>query len=1189
MVDWLHPFGGIGQVFVVGMAVDLSASVRQQLDQAAATFTRAWRAGQQPQLLDYLARYSSLDRSALVQTLLQAEIDLRREAGQTPRTQEYVELLPEHAETVRMLFGLADTAAMPEPSLADTLPEAKAAPEQTTTRLGDYELLERIGRGGMGVVYRARQTSLGRMVALKTIRTGAVADDDEEVLRFRAEAEAAAALNHPGIVPVYQFGQADGQWFLSMELVQGGTLNDLLRDGPLEPQRAAALLETIAAAVAAAHAQGVVHRDLKPGNVLLGENGSPRVTDFGLAKRTAADSGMTATGQILGTPSYMPPEQARGDMKAVGPASDVYSLGAMLYCLVTGRPPFQAANMLETLQQVQEREPVSPRDLNPSVPRDLQTICLKCLEKDPAKRYGSAQAMAEELQRFQSGAPILARPISRAARMWRWCLWHPLVASLLASITLLLVVTIVVAGQAYWLTRQAWQAEVAAREETDALLYESLLDVASSALAAGDLGRANEALARAPVDLRGWEWSFLRRRCQPPGQFLLDHENQEVFTGAFDDTGRWLATVAYPWPPNTGAFNDGQLRLWDTSTGELRSQVGRIQFNASLVVSPDGRWVVVDDRDGDELIPTAVRVFSVPDLELVKELPARICHRPWESTLAFDSQGSRLFVVDPNASSTDFVKGFIARPARVQIFDTATWEKQGEIVFGEEDRFIVDRGVICRHRAAPCRLEFLTTTGQVDHVVELPLPADQRAYAFDAEQRWALSSENVGTQTWSVWDLREKRKVGVVEEGRFAGFAPGGQAAFAIGSGSDETRLELRDLATLKKTDWLPSQLTQAGWQNSLLFSADGRRAVLDRTTVRLSSATAHGGYLQVSAEVFFNTGSLIGNLQAFDFGRQPDGSSKVVGSWCSMRPPIKVSDDQTALWVATPGRQEVEIAKYDLDSGVKNPQEVKALPESAPSDLDMRLMAFCQENRDLPGGEDTLLLDTATGARIRIAAHSFATEYDASRQCLATLVDDAKVWEQGQPGHAVEVYDMKSGRRRFSLPIPYAVDLAFAQDSRSLVVLLAGRIEEDSRFLILDALTGEVRREIDAAFTSNFLIHPGGERAILWSGFDEAGVVSVLEIESGKISSQFTIDARGAVTSLALHPGGDRIVAASIGSKKLQVYDLNSQRKVFTFETPMPGLHGGHLFFSPSGQRLLRCSSSPGTIEIWDSEPIKP
>ncbi|MFO0869649.1 MAG: protein kinase [Pirellulales bacterium] len=315
---------------------------------------------------------------------------------------------------------------------------ARAVPRQ----VGDYLLLEELGRGGMGIVYKARQRSLNRVVALKMIRHQESASP-AELQRFQIEAEAAANLRHPGIVSVYEVGQDDGCQFYSMEFLAGRDLAQVTRDHSLPAPQAAQYLLQLAQAMQYAHEQGILHRDLKPSNVLVDEQDNLKITDFGLAKRLHTDSQLTTADLILGTPSYMPPEQAMPARGPVSPLSDVYSLGAILYHLLTCRPPFRAESALETIRQVLDLDPISPRVLNPRIPRDLATICLKCLEKDPQRRYSSAGELADELQRFLRGEPILARPLGRLARLVRWCRRHPV-----ESVLALVIVVSVACGSA---------------------------------------------------------------------------------------------------------------------------------------------------------------------------------------------------------------------------------------------------------------------------------------------------------------------------------------------------------------------------------------------------------------------------------------------------------------------------------------------------------------------------------------------------------------------------------------------------------------------------------------------------------------------------------------------------------------------------------------------------------------------
>ncbi len=336
-----------------------------------------------------------------------------RERGQAVSAEELCRDCPELADDVRRrIAALEAVYRVPNRPPADTPPDPAEAP-----RLRGYEVLGLLGSGGMGVVYKARDVRLKRLVALKMILAGAHARPEERD-RFRREAEAVARLQHPNVVHVYEVGEQDGRPFLALEYVGGGSLAERLGGKPQPADEAARLVRALALAVHAAHRQGIVHRDLKPANVLLAEDGTPKVTDFGLAKRLD-EAGLTQTGAVLGTPSYMAPEQAVGDSRGVGPHTDVYALGAILYELLTGRPPFEGATLLETLEQVRAQEPLPLRRLRSDVPRDLETICRKCLEKEPARRYASAQSLADDLGRFLGGELIHARSFTLADRLAR--------------------------------------------------------------------------------------------------------------------------------------------------------------------------------------------------------------------------------------------------------------------------------------------------------------------------------------------------------------------------------------------------------------------------------------------------------------------------------------------------------------------------------------------------------------------------------------------------------------------------------------------------------------------------------------------------------------------------------------------------------------------------------------------------
>lgn len=475
-----------------------------------------------------------------------------------------------------------------------------------------YEIECELGKGGMGVVYKARQIALKRSVALKMIRSAAA--DDEELARFRVEAEAVARLQHPNIVQIYEVGVHEGRPFFSLEYVDGGSLAGCLDGTPWSSRQAAVLVETLARAVQAAHDRGIVHRDLKPANVLLpADKFVPKIADFGLAKRLDEDAGQTRTGQIMGTPRYMAPEQASGEAHAVGPATDVYALGTILYELLTGRTPFRSANLLETLEQVRTQEPVPPRQLQPKTSRDLEIICLKCLQKDPTRRYSTAVELADELRRFLDHQPILARPISRGERFVRWCRRNPVVAALTALAATLLVggtiIATVLAIQADSAARLAQTNANAAIEEGQRaeaesrrahqeeqtvrrLFYPAQMALIADAWEKGDVQGVQEMLTTlipkpGQEDLRGQEWHYFWRKVHGY-RISIGGDALPCRSVAFLNRGRTLITGG-----------PGNVTLWDATTGKATTTLVE-DPRRSYEVRPAGKQAVVlgwtDDR-----------------------------------------------------------------------------------------------------------------------------------------------------------------------------------------------------------------------------------------------------------------------------------------------------------------------------------------------------------------------------------------------------------------------------------------------------------------------------------------------------------------------------------------------------------------------------------------------------------------
>jgi WD40 repeat protein/tRNA A-37 threonylcarbamoyl transferase component Bud32 len=486
------------------MSVDHSTEHEQltpaeaaRVDRTCDEFEQAWQAAQAGGTVPHIARYldgcGAHERTILVLELVALDRACRERYGVAVRSDDYA--------------GLGAAAEAPIRA-ANHVPGRDGGtwrdrPEDWP-RLPGLELLEVLGSGGMGVVFKARQLALDRFVAVKLMRDARLADSEDSA-RFLQEARAVASLQHAHLVQVYEFGEvpsASGttaQPYLVLEYVAGGSLTDLLRGAPQPPANAVRLVETLADAIHYAHTQGIVHRDLKPANVLLTVAATPKITDFGLAKFLGG-SDLTRTGDVLGTPSYMAPEQTVGNRGVVAPAVDVYGLGAILYEVLTGRPPFRAETTIATVLQVQQEEPVPPRRLQPTVPRDLETICLKCLRKDAGRRYATAQELADDLRRFRVGEPIRARPVGSAERVVRWCRRKPVLAGLMAAVVLLFGV-VAVGGPlaAFWIARQRDLAQDLSREAR-AELWKASLQQARADRRSGQVGQrfgSLEALTRA--------------------------------------------------------------------------------------------------------------------------------------------------------------------------------------------------------------------------------------------------------------------------------------------------------------------------------------------------------------------------------------------------------------------------------------------------------------------------------------------------------------------------------------------------------------------------------------------------------------------------------------------------------------------------------------------------------------------
>jgi eukaryotic-like serine/threonine-protein kinase len=584
---------------------------------------------------DFRARHADLAREVLEELLLRWQESRRDGHEEAPERlcaacPELAEELRRRVQAVQALegrFGLTPTVNATDGSATQPAAASPAAARGPVSVPG-YEILGELGHGGMGVVYKARQFRPARVVALKMLLSGRHARATDRA-RFEAEAEALAELQHPNIVPVYQVGEADGLPYFAMEHVEGGSLAHKLRGKPLPPREAAATVETLARAVHAAHQAGILHRDLKPGNVLLTGDGTAKVTDFGLAKRLNRGSDLTPSQAVMGTIAYMAPEQAEGKVKAVGTPADVYGLGAILYECLTGRPPIEADSDLKALSQLLHEDPPAPCKLNPAVPRDLEAVCLKCLQKDPQRRYASALELAEDLHRFLGGEATHARPAGALGRTVKWVRRRPALAALaLTSFVAVCAVVGVIVSLFYSqeladrnadLSRARQRAEAArnqekqakARAEEERKRAEVAEGLASHRLYAARMLQAQQAwfdgnlplteqLIKDQVppaggrDFRGFEWDYLSALTARVGQKLATHPGG-AYAVTFSPDGKRLASA--------GA--DGVVLLWKEGlAAEPRKLPGEKQAGEALSVgfSPSGKRLAVGHADGSVVV-----------------------------------------------------------------------------------------------------------------------------------------------------------------------------------------------------------------------------------------------------------------------------------------------------------------------------------------------------------------------------------------------------------------------------------------------------------------------------------------------------------------------------------------------------------------------------------------------------------